>query len=796
MLKNYIKIALRQLSRNAIFSFINIIGLAIGLACFMLIASYVYFELSYDNFHEKGDHIFRLTSKARWNGEMHEFSTTPTAAYPTFHREFPEVESGVRIANYSSIVRYKDKLFEEDQFFYADSSFFEMFSFEVERGNPTTMLDDIGNVVITASMAEKYFGDKDPINEVIRVGSGERELQVVGVVADPPANSQIKFNFVAPFHALENWRREIWGSANFITYLQLSTPDAAPELERKIRTYMDEVMGEGDSGDYLTYVLQPMRDVHLRARVEGGLEPGSDIRYVYIFSAIALLILIIACINYMNLATARSADRAREVGIRKVVGAERGQLFRQFLGESAVVTFLALLVGIFIAQLLMPIFNQFTNREMPFVFFENGYAMAGLVALGVIVSLIAGIYPALMIAGFKPISVLRGNFKTSGGAVALRRVLVIFQFAVSIFLIVGTIVVQSQLSFIQNRKLGYNKDQLLILPIDSKISARLDRFKTEFQAVPNVKSVTVATESPTFIEGGYSLWAEGYPEDFNMQVVAKAIDKDYIPTLEIEMLAGSNFTEADYKQVNKEDSAEKYYHFLLNESAIQELGWNPEEAIGKRANLNGRVGEIKGVVENFHFASLHHEIRPLVLFIDNVQLWQFLLKVDGEIAPAISALEQKWKALAPHRPFEYHFLDEEFDQLYEAEQRTGSIAAVFAMLAIVIACLGLLGLTAFAAQQRTKEIGIRKVLGASVLDLISLLSKDFLLLVIVSMFIAFPLAWWAMSSWLQDFVYRIDISWWVFALAGFVALAIALFTVASQAVRAARINPADTLRSE
>ncbi|MBK7869994.1 MAG: ABC transporter permease [Saprospiraceae bacterium] len=801
MLQNYFTIALRHLSRNKAYSFINIFGLAIGLACFILIATYVLFELSYDNFHEKGDRIFRLTSYGSFGGEAREFDSTPTAAYPTFTRQFPEVETGVRIYDVSGfspmVVNYKDKLFEEAGFLFADSTFFDIFSFKVLRGNPNTLLDDLNAVVLTESAAKKYFGEEDPLDKSITT-NGTTEYRVTGVVADAPANSQIKFDFIASFHTLEGWREEIWSSANFTTYLQLNSPNAAPELEKKIRTYMGTALGENmPANSFLTYVLQPMRDVHLRARVEGGLEPGSDIRYVYIFSAIALLILAIACINYMNLSTARAAERAREVGVRKVIGALHNQLFQQFLGESTLVSFAALLLGLFGAYLLIPAFNQLTDRDMTFVFLENPYALAGLIGIGVLVSLISGSYPAFMLSGFQPIRVLKGDFKTSGGGVQLRKVLVVFQFAVSIFLIVGTIVVQNQLAYIQNRKLGYNKDQVLVLPTDGKIRQNLERFKTEFEAIPNVQRVALGTETPTFVQGGYSIWGEGKPQDFQLGVRALAIDKDYVPVLDMNIVSGANFTDADYADVNKEDYKEKYYRFILNESAATALGWKSEEAVGKRVSLNGRQGEIKAVVEDFHFSSLHEAIGPLVMFIDNVQLNKILLKLDGDqISSAIAALQSKWKALAPHRPFDYQFLDEEFSNLYDTEERTGRIAATFAGLAIFIACLGLFGLTAFAAQQRTKEIGVRKVLGATITDIVTLLSKDFLLLVAISMLIAFPVAWWAMNNWLEDFVYRINVSWWIFALAGIGALAIALLTVSSQAIRAANTNPVESLRSE
>lgn len=801
MIQNYFTTALRHLTRNKTYSFINIFGLAIGLACFILISTYVLFELSYDQFHEKSERIFRLTSMGSFGGEVQEFGTTPTAAYPSFKREFPEVQMGVRIYNVSSfsprVVRYKDNLFEEKGFLYADSTFFDLFSFKVLRGNPNTVLDNVNTVVLTESMVKKYFGNEDPINKTITV-SGNQDYTITGIVADPPANSQIKFDFIASFHTLENWREEIWGSANFYTYLLLNDPKAAKPLEGKIRAYMDKTMGENmPVGSFLTYVLQPMKEVHLQARVEGGLEPGSNISYIYIFGIIALLILAIACINYMNLATARAAERAREVGVRKVIGAFKTQLFQQFMGESSVVTFLSLVLGASLAYFLLPAFNQLTDRHMSFVFFEKPAAFLTLLGIGVLVSLLAGSYPALLLSGFQPIRVLKGDFKTSGGGVQLRKALVVFQFAVSIFLIVGTIVVQNQLHFIQNRKLGYNKEQVLTLPLTRSIAQNINAFKSELKSNPTIQNVTIATETPTFIQGGYSIWGEGKPQDFQLSTGAVAVDKDFVKTLGMELAAGTDFTDADVAQVSVDSFELKKFHFILNESAAQALGWKPEEAIGKRASLNGRNGKIKAVVKDFHFASLHSAISPMVLFLDNQQFNKIMVKLSGDqLAATLNFIKQKWAQLAPERPFDYQFLDQEFDQLYSTEQRTGKLISAFAILAVLIACLGLLGLTAFAAQQRTKEIGVRKVLGASVTDIVALLSKDFLLLVAISMLVAFPVAWWAMNSWLSDFVYRVEVSWWIFALAGIGALLIALLTVSSQAVRAATSNPTQSLRSD
>ena len=801
MANNFLQMTVRRLLRNKVYAFINLVGLATGLCCFLLIATYVLSEWGYDAFHEKSGRIFRLTSQAVEEGKILDFATTPTAAYPEFKRAFPEVESGVRVystADFSpTLVRRGEDVREERGFLWADSTFFELFSFKLLQGDARTLLDETNAVVLTESTARRYFGNEDPMGKTLRVGTAT-DLRVSGIAADVPGNSQIKFDFVASFHSLKNWRENIWDSANFYTYLLLNDPAAAPGLEGKIKSFMSKAMaGAFPAGSYLTYVLQPMRDVHLNARVEGGLEPGSDRRYVYVFSIIALLILLIACINYINLTTARAVDRARETGIRKVVGAFRGQLFRQFLGESSFLTSIALVLGILGAYLLLPAFNRLTGRELDFVFMGSPAAIAGILGLGAVVSLISGGYPALVLSGFQPIRVLKGDFKTTGSGGSLRRGLVVFQFAVSFLLFVSTFVISRQMAYIQNRKLGYNKEQVLVLPADQVVRQSSGLFKNEFKTDPKVEQVTLASETPTFIQGGYSMWAEGRPEDFLLTLGAVGADFDFVKTLGLRLVAGADFTESDLAKAAVDPFELRQYQFILNETAVKALGWKPEEAIGKRARINGRKGFVKGVVADFHFASLHEDIKPLAIFITNQEVNKLMVKLNtGDIGATLRTLEQKWKTLAPHRPFDYQFLDQEFDALYSTERRTGKIATLFAGLAIFVACLGLFGLATFTAAQRTKEIGIRKALGASVPNLTGLLARDFLKLVVLGIVIASPIAYYFMNKWLEGFAYGIKVQAWMFVVAGLGAIAIALLTVGFQSVKAAMTNPVKSLRAE
>ncbi|GAA4447039.1 ABC transporter permease [Nibrella saemangeumensis] len=802
MLKNYLKIAWRNLWRNKGFSLINIFGLAVGLASCLLLFMYLSHELSYDDFHENGDRIVRVTMEFGLEGKVSKAPVTGTRVGPEFGRQFPEVESAVRLLNGQAVVRYGDQQFSEKRFVYADSSLFNIFSFRLLKGNPQQVLAGPNLVVLSASTAQKYFGKEEPIGKVLRINTGrsDKDFTVTGVVQDCPANSQIKYDLLASFTTLAAAREpEQWYSANYATYLLLRRPESIAPLQVKIPAFMKTQFGELSltGKDYLTYNLEPLRRVHLYSDVEGNFEPNGDLIYIYIFGSIALLILIIACVNYVNLASSRAVERAQEVGVRKVMGALQAQLFGQFIGESVLVTLSALLLGVLLAYLALPLFNELSARAFTFDMWVQPKYLLLLLGVALLVSLIAGTYPALILARFRPVKVLKGNLKTVGAG-QFRRALIVFQFAITAFLITSTLIVQNQLSFIQNKKLGYNKDHVLVLPADKQVVEKIKSLKNVFKQNANVRDITLAYESPVYINGGYGMHRQDMPDDQYKMANGLPVDEDFIRTMGLRIIAGRDLTQKDVEMASRPDGDTlNYYYFVLNESAVKELGWTPQQAIGQKMDMGGnRKGEVKAVIEDFHFASMKQQVGPLVIFPEgggNVML----VKLSGnQLESTLQYLEAKWRALVPDRPFEYEFMDEEFSKLYAGEVRTGRIFSVFAFLSIFLACLGLFGLSAYTTAQRTKEIGIRKVLGASVMSIVTLLSKDFLKLVVVALVIASPLAWYAMNQWLKDFVYRIDIPWWVFVIAGILAIAIAFLTVSLQSIRAAFQDPVKSLKTE
>ncbi|ADB40574.1 ABC transporter permease [Spirosoma linguale] len=800
MIQNYLRIAVRNLWRNKVFSGINIVGLAVGLASCLLLFMYITHELSYDDFQQKADRIVRVTMEYSMEGRVAKIPQTGTKVVKEFGRQFPEIESGVRLINRDGVVNTGDRQFSEKRIVFADSAFFTLFSFPLLKGNSQTALAAPNQVVLSESTARKYFSDENPVGKTIRINTGGsfRDYAVTGVVKDSPANSQIKYDLLTSFLTLPAAKSEEWFSSNYATYLLLRKPDGMAPLQAKIPGFMKTQFGkeEMSAGSYLTYNLEPLRRVHLHSDVEGSFEPNGDLTYIYIFGSIALLILLIACVNYVNLATSRAVERAQEVGVRKVMGALRGQLFGQFIGESVIVTSIALVLALLLAALALPVFNDLSDRQFSVSsWFEPGNLLL-LAGIGLVVSLIAGSYPALVLARFEPVRVLKGHLKTAGAG-QFRRALIVFQFAITAFLIISTLLVRNQLAFVQQKKLGYSKDHVLMLPVDKQVNEKIAAIKSEFRQNADVQHVSLASESPVFVEGGYGMRSARMAADQRKMVAGVTIDEDYVPTMSLQLIAGSNLNAADMERISRTDNDSlTRSRFILNEAAVKELGWTPQQAIGQWLDMNGRLGEIKGVVADFHFASMKQKIGPLVLFPQNGGEI-LLVKLSGSQLPnTLRFLESKWRTLIPDRPFSYEFMDEEFNKLYAAETRTGLIFSIFAFLSIFLACLGLFGLSAYTTAQRTKEIGVRKVLGASVFSIVGLLSKDFLKLVLVALVIASPLAWYAMNQWLNDFAYKIDIEWWVFALAGILAVGIALLTVSFQSVKAALMNPVKSLRSE
>ena len=798
MIKNYVLITLRSLRKHFSYSLINVFGLGLGLATFILLMVWIQHEVSYDKFHTNADRIYRASLEYGFGGQVSKTSVSPTALLPTLQKNFSEIENGVRVYNPSFytpyIVKRDDQIFQEDHFYFADSSFFKIFSYKLISGNPDKVLAEPYSAVLTQSSAKKYFGDQDPIGKTLHV-NGTTDYQVTGIVEDAPVNSYLQFDFIGSFHSLRAGREEpSWWSANYQTYLLIDEAAQLATIEQKTNDIVKNILASEltNEGDYVKYNFMKLTDIHLRSTNASEMETVGDIQYIYIFSGVAFLILLIACINYVNLATARASDRAKEVGIRKVVGALRKQLFLQFLGESILITFLGFCVAFLFAQIALPFFNILTGTRISHnIFYQPSFMIMSFFLL-VTIALLSGAYPAFAITAFKPVSILKGNFKFSGKGIWLRQFLVVSQFSISVILVVGTIVILKQLNFIQDKKLGYTKESTIVFPLDEKTEKVYDQLKIEFLRSGKAAYVGRATESPVQVKGGYGLNTDETAER-GIIATGVSVDDDYIRALGMEIIAGRNYTEADFKKAN----ADTIYSFIVNESALHALNLTWENAVGKKARVSGRKGEIIGVVRDFHFASLHQPIGPLVMFNELSQYNFVFIKLNqGEVQSSLETLKKVYASIVPHRPFEYEFIDQQFEALYSAEQRMGTIFSVFATLAIFIACLGLLGLVSFSASQKTKEIGIRKVLGATAPNIVLLITRDFTKLVVVAIAIGIPTAYWIMTQWLSDFAYKTDIGLWPIVIAAILCIAIAFVTASYQAIKAAFINPASTLRSE
>jgi putative ABC transport system permease protein len=796
MFKNYLTIAYRKLVKSKLYTLVNTLSLVIGLTSCILIGLYIRYETSFDRFHEKGDRIVRVTMDFGIGETKNQVAVTGTKVGPQFARTFPTVENFVRTYKTSQVVKYEENLFEEDDFLYVDSSFFSIFSFPLKNGNPTTALNSPDKIVITESAAEKYFGKEDPIGKIIQVGI-DQNFQISGMAVDAPAHSQIQFDFIVPFSSLS--KGEEWFSANYVTYLLVQDQQQMNPWQQQVSDYMKEVsqnelqIGEGN---YLTYHLEPLKRVYLYSSLN-GFEPNGNITHLYIISTIALLILLIACINYTNLATAQASNRTGEIGIRKALGAQKSQLFGQLLGESAFLTVISLVLAVILSLQLLPFCNQLAGTRITPDLFWQPLPLLALVLLCVLISFASGAYPAFILSNFKLVDILKSKIRLSSSGGLGRRSLIVFQFAISIFLIIATLIIGQQLNFIQQKDLGYDKEHILVLPVDRTLRKQYDAIKEAIARHPEVISVSGAHETPTFIEWGDGITVNEEGEEKQLSVNALPVDLDFTKMIGIEILEGTNFTPADEQKLDTSNNYQNYhYTFILNEAAVKALGWTPEEAIGKTIRKN-HSGTVKAVVRDFHFSSLHQPIGPLVIFLNKGFVNELFVKVTGEnIQPTLQSLQSLWKERVPHRPFEYHFLDTEYDTMYRAEQRIGKMFGTFAVVAILLACLGLFALAAFTTVQRTKEIGIRKVLGASVASITALLSSEFVKLVLVALVIAIPIAWFSIEQWLQDFAYRISVHGWVFALAGVITILVALLAVSFQTIKAALANPVESLRNE
>ncbi|MCB0488358.1 MAG: ABC transporter permease [Cyclobacteriaceae bacterium] len=798
MIKNYFLTTLRNLQKHFSYSLINIFGLGLGIAISLLLALWIRHEVSFDRFHTNADRIFRVSMNMSYGGRSAQMSVSPTALLPALQKNFAEVETGVRIYNPASfnpfIVKRDDNFFQEGKFYFADSTFFDVFSYHLLKGNPKTVLTQPRSVVLTESMAKKYFGNEDPVGQTLLI-NGQNDYTVTGIVQDAGSNSYLQFDFIGSFSSLRQSREDgVWWSANYLTYVLLTPGADLLSLEEKTNALSKAAIGDQLSGpdDYVKYKWTKMPDIHLYSTAQNEMENVGSIQYVYLFSGIALIILVIACINYVNLATARASYRAKEVGVRKVVGASKKQLMAQFVGESVVITFFALVLAFLLVQLMLPLFNDLTGKTFSHTAFFDPTFLVAILITAVFIAIVSGAYPALAITAFKPVSILKGNFRTSAKGIWLRKSLVVFQFCVTLVLSISTIAILKQLSFIQSKNLGYDRENAIVIPLDRKTQDVYSSLKSEFLRTGKVSSIGRATESPVEIRGGYSLEIQD-SSDPSLSVVAVSADDGFVTSLGMEVVAGRDFNENDIERF----LADTTYAFLVNESVLKSLFLTGEQAVGKKVVLNGRQGEIVGVLKDFHFASLHMPIGPLVIF-SGANEYNFAIAklAPGSISETLEQLKAVSNTVAPHRPFTYEFLDQQFDALYRSEQRMSKLFGVFATLAIVIACLGLLGLVSFSATQKTKEIGIRKVMGASAGNIILLITNEYTRLIVIAILLAVPLSIYGIDTLLSSFAYKTEIGIPLFVGAVIGCILIAFLTASYQAIKAAMINPTETLRNE
>jgi putative ABC transport system permease protein len=812
MLKNYLKIALRNILRQPRYSFINIFGMSVGIACCILILLFVRYELSYDRFNANADRIYRVTRQ--WFNEdgsssLHLARVAPPIG-PLLKNDYPNIvlEEARFAQDYNTYLEIKNNPVIEKKLYWAEPSALKMFTIPFIEGDPKTALNEPNTLVITQSAAKKYFGDEDPMGRTIRY-EHQRDLKITGVVKDVPENSFFHYDFLGSFVTLYDssmtGREELeesWSSNNYLTFLLVPKNLPIKQLEAKIPGFIDTHLSMAYKKElvpiparaihnYTTLHLQKLTDIHLLSHLTTEVEENGDIKNVYIFSAVALFILLIACINFMNLSTARSAKRAREIGVRKVMGAYRKQLMGQFIGESMLTVLFSLVISVIIVEVAVKPFSVFAKRDLHFDVFSDPVLAIGIIVLTVLVGFLSGSYPAVMLSSFRPSVVLKGG-KIASRKSAFRTALVVFQFAISVGLITAMGVVFQQMEFVNNKNLGYSKDHIVLLPMNQRIRSNLESFKSQLLLNPGVRMVATSRLVPSnmLINDWGAKVVEGknaVPITFRLAV--DEVDYDFLKTYQIPLTAGRDFS----RDHPTDDSAA----FILNETAVRQLEWTPQEAIGKPMIYGGRNGRVIGVVHDFNFESLHNEIVPILFLITQGGNTQVAVRISGKDIPSTLAfLKSKWAEYRPDYPFDYRFLDDQLATLYVKDEKIGDVFGIFAVIAVLVACLGLFGLASFSVEQRRKEIGIRKVLGASISNVLKLISREFVALVLVANLIAWPAAYFIMNKWLNGFAYRVQINPLVFLFSGGVALIIAMLTVGWLSIKAATANPAESLRYE
>jgi putative ABC transport system permease protein len=798
MLRNYLVVALRQFTRNKAHSLINVAGLAIGMACCILIAQYVLYEASYDNYHLDGDRIFRVAEDGQSQNERRIAAVTSAPMAPALKEDYPQIEYAARMLRVGNLlVKRNEKVFYEERCCFAETDLPRILTIPFLEGDSQTALERPTTVVISQRLARKYFGDESPIGQILNVQGFD--LEVTGVTANCLENTHVKHEMLISFSTLEATGYgglSNWFLSNFYTYVKLAPNTDLADFSEQLKGFAERHVGEElkASGETLILFLQPVGDIHLHSHLIGEIEPAGSPLYLYVFCTVGFFILLLACINFANLTTARFAGRAREVGLRKAVGAGRFRLAAQFLSESVVLSSLSLVVALVLVELVSPLFNQLTGIGFHIgSLIEPGWLVA-LVGLALVVGIASGSYPAFFLSAFRPADILRGTSGLSRRGTILRKVLVVGQFSISIILVIGTMLAYQQIHFMKNKDLGFDKEQKLVIPL-GRAARAVESFESIKAELCRHTGVAGATASAQLPGQHLSCWTTKLATESDEKLRAMNymyVDHDFIPQYGIQVLAGSAFGEQ-----NDDDLQGGY---IINQTAAEQLGFSsPQEAVGKRllGCYDEKVMEIIGVVGDFHYRGLQSTVEPLVMLYRPRMFRNVTLNVrTGDAEQTVAFVREKWQELFPEYPFDYFFLDASFDRQYRSEERVGKIFAVFTFLGLFIACLGLLALASYAAERRTKEIGIRKVLGASVGSIVGLLSREFLLLVAIANLIAWPIAYYAMNRWLESFAYRISIGWGTFALAGLFAFLMVLFTVSSQAIRAALTNPVDALRYE
>ena len=788
MFKNYLKIALRNISRNKGYSFINISGLAMGMACCILILLWVQDELSFDRFHHHAHRLGRVMLEVTDAGQR-PWAVTEAPLAKALKEEFPEIVQATRIQVGSQFqLRYKEKQFKEIHNIFAEPAFFEMFTFPFLSGNPQNALSGKHSMVITARMAKKYFGTENPLGKTLLLNN-KLDFQVTGVLQDIPNNSHLKFDFILPFIWLEDLGLAIndWGNNNYFTYVLLDAKTSSAQASQKISGYLRTINPQDNSKLF----IQPLTQIHLHSDFEYDVlaKNNNDYKYIFIFSSIAIFVLCIACINFMNLATARASSRAKEVGLRKVVGAYRRDIIKQFIGESLFFTFAAFGLALLLVLLFLPVFNNLAGKQLNLDFLHNIYFPLGLLGIALFAGFSSGCYPAFYLSAFQPAKVLKKTSTANPKRSKFRKTLVVSQFCLAIILMVGTSVIHSQIDYIRNRKLGFNKENLIYMPLIGKMRQEYETIKTELLANTNILSITASSNLPSFGRNWTTNnldWEGRNPEE-TILMQGTDVDYDYFETMGMQMSAGRNFSR---EFPTDEDSA-----VILNETAVQAMGI--PSPVGKRFSVGDWQGTIVGVVKDYNFKSLHNKIEPLIMVMVDRQLNYLFARIKShDMAGTINFIKSKWEQYNPRFPFEYNFVDTLLDNMYKNEERIRTLFNYFTFMAMFISCIGLFGLAFYLTEQRTKEISIRKVLGSSSFKIVIILSKEFVKWVLLANVIAWPLAYYLMGIWLQNFAYRTSLNIGTFLLAGALAIMIALITVSYQAIKAATANPIDSLRYE